>query len=225
MNDLQIVSGLAILISGYYAVVHGASVYHWKMIIQLAWFSTITHLGALSCLRSYLYRNKVKRSLRLIFTLSLAAMLIVAIISTAPSSSNSNALPASCLFADLSPYSAMESFHAADVSFSILMLVYNIVLRIIKLHRKVLESGLLWIRRKLTHPVKRILVDSAPFRFIVDRKRSPKFQLFLYIMFVQRFIAALIVFDVYWLMASSAVGEVRNSSPMCPFIFKLSLNS
>lgn len=87
MNDLQIVSGLATLISGYYLITRRVSVYHWKMIVQIAWLSTITHLGALSCLRSYLYRNKTKRSLRLVFTLFLTVMLSVAIISSDPASS------------------------------------------------------------------------------------------------------------------------------------------
>jgi len=232
MNDLQIVSGLAILISGYYAITTGALIYHWKMIIQIAWFSTITHLGGLSCLRSHLYQNKIKRSLRLIFSLSLAIMLIVALISTAPSSPYFDTRPAVCLFEDPDLFRDLSSGwdtknahknasnhdpnrNAADASFTILMLIYNVTLRIIKLHRKALRTGSLWVRKKLTHVVKETLVESAPVRFIINPKRLPRLQMFLYIMFVQRFIAAFILFDVYWLMATSAVGEVRNNLPMC----------
>ncbi|KAM7183811.1 hypothetical protein V8F33_013348, partial [Rhypophila sp. PSN 637] len=66
LSDAQIVTGLGILISGYCSASRGMSGYNWKMLVRVAWFSTITHLAALSCLRTYLHRNKLKRAIRLI---------------------------------------------------------------------------------------------------------------------------------------------------------------
>lgn len=38
MSDQQLVTGLAILISGFYQLKHELLFYHWQMITSLAWF-------------------------------------------------------------------------------------------------------------------------------------------------------------------------------------------
>ena len=52
-SDTQLVTSLAILISGYLQLSCGISLFHWQMVVNLAWFSAITHLATLTSLRQY----------------------------------------------------------------------------------------------------------------------------------------------------------------------------
>lgn len=53
MSDFQLITGLAILISGFTQLQTGISAYHWQRLVQLAWFSSVTHLCCLTALRDY----------------------------------------------------------------------------------------------------------------------------------------------------------------------------
>lgn len=50
-SDTQLVTSLAILISGYLQLSCGLSLYHWQTVVDLAWFSALTHLTTLTSLR------------------------------------------------------------------------------------------------------------------------------------------------------------------------------
>lgn len=76
MSDLQIVTGLSILISGFAQLWCGLSTYHWVVIVELAWFSSLTHLSCLTLLRQHLSSRGSERELRL-FAMGLIAMLLV----------------------------------------------------------------------------------------------------------------------------------------------------
>ncbi len=52
-SDTQLVTSLAILVSGYLQLSCGLSLYHWQMVVNLAWFSAITHLTTLTSLKRY----------------------------------------------------------------------------------------------------------------------------------------------------------------------------
>ncbi|KAI1383925.1 uncharacterized protein F4822DRAFT_55605 [Hypoxylon trugodes] len=82
MADIQIVNGLAILITGLALLPQKISALHWKMIVYLSWFSCITNLSALTFLRSYLIRHPFERAWRLISTFVLLVILIVALVPT-----------------------------------------------------------------------------------------------------------------------------------------------
>ena len=82
MSDLQIVTGLSILISGYVTLGAGLSIYHWQVIVYLAYFSTLTHMGCLTFLRSYLYHHPGQRIWRVWSMVVTAIMLVVAIVPT-----------------------------------------------------------------------------------------------------------------------------------------------
>lgn len=79
MSDLQLLSGLSILISGYAQLRCGISAYHWQKIVNLAWFASTTHLCCLTFLRNYLCDRKAERIWRLSAMGVLVLMLIVAI--------------------------------------------------------------------------------------------------------------------------------------------------
>lgn len=57
LGDTQVVTSVAILLSGYMQLPCGISTYHWEMIVDLAWFSALTHLTALTSLRHYFRRR------------------------------------------------------------------------------------------------------------------------------------------------------------------------
>lgn len=77
--DLQIMTGIAILISGIRPSMCGLQVYHWQIIVHLAWFSSITHLSALSFLRHYLINRRREYYIRAFLMAILAGLLAVAV--------------------------------------------------------------------------------------------------------------------------------------------------
>jgi hypothetical protein len=82
MSDLQIVTGLAILVSGFTQLPCGISVYHWQVLVYLAWFSNLTHLSCLTFLRKYLHEHPGQRRWRLAAMGILVILLIIALIPT-----------------------------------------------------------------------------------------------------------------------------------------------
>ncbi|KAK0742978.1 hypothetical protein B0T18DRAFT_447808 [Schizothecium vesticola] len=70
--DIQIVTGIAILIGGYSTLPCGISAYHWQLVVDLAWFSSVTHLAALTFLRRYLHNRPVEKWCRVAFMLRLS---------------------------------------------------------------------------------------------------------------------------------------------------------
>ena len=56
-SDTQVITGIAILLAGYWQLSCGISVYHWHVISNLAWFSSVTHIATLTSLRKYFQRR------------------------------------------------------------------------------------------------------------------------------------------------------------------------
>ena len=54
-------------------------VYHWQVAVDLAFFSSVTHLTTLTCLRGYFRKRKSLRTMRLIFMGAIGIMLSVAL--------------------------------------------------------------------------------------------------------------------------------------------------
>jgi hypothetical protein len=77
------VTGLAILVSGFVVMDCGLSSYHWQIMVYLAWFSTVAHMSSLMSIRDYLATRPWQRNIRFLITLILLAMLITAIVPTA----------------------------------------------------------------------------------------------------------------------------------------------
>ena len=50
MSDLQLLTGSAILISGYVSLKQNLPVYYWQIIVNLGWFSALTHLATMTFL-------------------------------------------------------------------------------------------------------------------------------------------------------------------------------
>jgi hypothetical protein len=82
LSDTQVVTGASILASGYSQIRCGISIFHWHIVVFLAWFSSATHLATITFLRRYIHDNHVFRYLRLILMALLVGMLVVALIPT-----------------------------------------------------------------------------------------------------------------------------------------------
>lgn len=82
MSDLQLLTGLAIMISGFTQLRCGLSTYHWLRVIHLAWFSSVTHLCCLTFLRDYLRKNKMMQLWRISGMVAQSLMLIYAFTTT-----------------------------------------------------------------------------------------------------------------------------------------------
>ncbi len=98
-SDQQSITGIAILVSGYsqLASCQPMTVYNWQIMVDLAWFSSITHLTTLTCLRNYFQQRPALRIWRLFCMTINAAILAIALGS--PGWENvSPTLPALCLY-------------------------------------------------------------------------------------------------------------------------------
>ena len=167
MSDIQLVSGFAILISGYAQLRCGLSVYHWQIVVYLAWFSSLTHLSSLTFLRQYLKIHSRLRILRVIAMFLFASMLIVALVPSGNFSGlgfhdfdfdsdyesvdiGSNAV---CYFHGPDPTSPSY----ASMVISILVISLSLITRIIKMHRTLSRILSGTVRRAISSRYKRIL--------------------------------------------------------------------
>ncbi|KAJ5967207.1 hypothetical protein N7501_003455 [Penicillium viridicatum] len=102
MSDLQIVNGFAILLSGFAQLQSGLAALKWRTILDLAWFSCLTHLSCLTMLRRHLHTHTIERVWRLFAMGVLAALLAAGLLPTANPkwlllSEDTKATPAICI--------------------------------------------------------------------------------------------------------------------------------
>lgn len=83
LSDNQVVTGIAILAAGFRGLVKGdISVYHYQVVLYLAWLSSSVHLSAISLLRPYLTQHYGLKTWRLIGMVVLFVMLLVGLVPT-----------------------------------------------------------------------------------------------------------------------------------------------
>ncbi|KAL4948455.1 hypothetical protein BDW69DRAFT_189246 [Aspergillus filifer] len=98
MSDQQLVTGVAILTSGYSQLKCGMSIDDWKILVDLAWFSSVTHLAALTFIRVYIQDHTSVLHLRLPLMFALVAMLFAALFPTGNAKCFARTVAASCCF-------------------------------------------------------------------------------------------------------------------------------
>ncbi|THW87505.1 hypothetical protein D6C98_02777 [Aureobasidium pullulans] len=83
LSDQQIVTGIAIMAAGFVGLRGGQmSVYHYQIVLYLAWLSSSVHLSALTLLRPFLNKHQGLRAWRLLGMIVLFFMLIVGLVPT-----------------------------------------------------------------------------------------------------------------------------------------------
>ena len=100
-SDQQCIIRITILLNGYSQLslknTKPITVYNWQIAVDLAWFSSITHLTTLTCLRHYFRQRRALSTFKIACMAVNAGILAVSIGSTGWVSSNQG-VPALCLF-------------------------------------------------------------------------------------------------------------------------------
>ena len=81
-SDLQIVTGISLAVSGYSQLHCQLAIYDAQMIVDLVWFSSITHLATLTSLRRYFRKRPALRLWRITCMAITAGILSYAVIFT-----------------------------------------------------------------------------------------------------------------------------------------------
>ncbi|KJZ76116.1 hypothetical protein HIM_04572 [Hirsutella minnesotensis 3608] len=84
ISDIQILAGVGALASAYISLGCGKrpmSAYHWQLVANQVWLSSVTHLAGLTIIRGHLRKDPWKRNLRLTF---IALVFIAVILSLVP---------------------------------------------------------------------------------------------------------------------------------------------
>ena len=109
----------------------GLQYYHWQIAVDLAFFSSITHLTTLTCLHSFFHTHHALRTWRLA-CMSVATVLLAVALGTTGFSDVEPSRPALCLLKgredsladDISSYGSPASY---DVLYTTMILVFLVV--------------------------------------------------------------------------------------------------
>lgn len=139
-SDQQAVTGISILASGYSQLKCGLSVYHWVTIVNLAWFSSLTHLTTLTVLRKYFQTRPALRLWRLIGMGATVVMLGVALGSTGFTTDNHSDLPANfpawCLYHPQLAETYLFSYNTTYIVIAMCILTVSFLTRVILLSQR-----------------------------------------------------------------------------------------
>jgi hypothetical protein len=172
MSDLQILTGLSILISGYVQLSYGITCWHWQQLVYLAWFSSVTHQACLTFLRPYLHQHPTERTWRLVLMGIMCSMLIGALVPTAnyewgqglpelqPQYSNDDyerPYPADYALCYYGVPRKADDLSIASVAISISFIVVGYTARVVRLHRTLSVRVMGGAREAISTRVQRIL--------------------------------------------------------------------
>lgn len=155
-SDQQIITGIAVLASGYRQLLCGLSIYHWQIVVYLAWFSSLTHLSTLTFLRKYFLTNRAARDWRATLMLLMLIMLIVALVPTGYDAWRMTGVesgpPAICYFgwvkSPVPRHFIIRSYKSLATLLSAAVLLVGYVTRLIKISRRASHLTERWARTK-----------------------------------------------------------------------------
>ena len=150
-SDIQILTGLAILITGYIQLGSGIISWNWEVVVSLAWFSSLTHLATLSSLRDY-FRNRPAMAICRAAFMGISLILLIVAYGTTgyvtqfhygPSTSiDLSSLPADCLLSPNSWTNAANELESADHAyaegFNIPLVVISIIFLLVSYSTRIL---------------------------------------------------------------------------------------
>lgn len=158
-SDQQLVTGIALLVGGFSQLQYGLDAYHWRILVYLVWFSSLTHLTTLTVLRQYFRDNPALRSWRAVFMLVTVIMLGVALVPTGNSIWSHRppysvdprlaGIPVLCFYKPDAPSYAGHTGALGPISgmiVSVLVLFIGYLTRLIKLSRKATAFSKYWLR-------------------------------------------------------------------------------
>lgn len=187
-SDQQIVTGIALLASGYSQLPNGLEAFYWQLVVYLAWFSSFTHLTTLTVLRNYFQKHPATRLWRIGLMIVTVALLAIALLptgnqwwlSTNPLRGGGEVdtlgVPALCFFQarnfNSQAFYGMSSYELVitkppSMIISILVLFFGYVSRMVKLWPEASGFTKTWLRTKPGDAIKRALRASN------NRSRQP----------------------------------------------------
>ena len=217
MSDQQIVTGIALLISGYVQLPCGLSAYHWQIIVYLAWFSSLTHLTTLTILRKYFRDNPGPRLWRTFLMLFMVTMLGIALLPTGDAlwfgdfsdgfSDGSPGIPALCFFKRLIAQSSEHRFEydresTPSMLISMMVLFSGYLTRLIRLSKQATAFTKLWIRTKPGRVLKGSINDSIQ---RAGRAKASMYWRLKHLVLETVYVLLRAAFDIY----ESTIWEVR----------------
>lgn len=140
---MQITTGFAILVSGFAQLQCGLAALKWRIILDLAWFSCLTHLSCLTILRQRLQTYRIERFWRLFAMGTLAILLATRrfLISNHrwyldSSVSSSPKTPAICIIGfSLKKQDTRETQLFWSAVLSAIFILVTFISRLVRLHR------------------------------------------------------------------------------------------
>ena len=135
-SDLQAITGIAILLAGYLQLPNGIQVYHWQVLTNLAWFSSVTHIATLTSLRVY-FKKRPKLAYCRITAMGINLMLLG--VASGPANYQSDttrfyAFPAKCLYQQLHGRSEyMPELNYLTLAVFLVFLVTSYTIRVIRI--------------------------------------------------------------------------------------------
>ena len=152
LSDQQLVTGLAVLIAGYTNRC-SISIYHFRIISTLGWFSSTTHLSTMAVLRAYLIDHPRVRDWRVVAMLAIFGLLVVS--QAAAISIQDSSLPIQCAFDSYAPF-GLNIITNLALAGIIIFLVLSYTNRICRLYTVDPDWGVVdWILEVLTRPLVR----------------------------------------------------------------------
>ena len=215
-SDQQLVTGLALLISGYAQLRCGIRAYHWQMIVYLAWFSSLTHLTTLTLLRQYFRDNPGPGLWRAIFMLVMVMLLVVALLPSGDVdwftpwdiSDSAAQISTLCFFRRLVARSPEERFGfdayvTGSMLISLMVLFSGYLTRLIKLSKHATSFTKLWMRTKPGRILKNALKKSIQ---RAERPNASIYWRFKHLVLETAYVLLRVLFDIY----ESTLWEVRS---------------
>ena len=193
-SDIQLITGIAILVAGFSQLHCGIASYHWQIIVYLAWFSSLTHIATLSLLREYFHQKPLLKWLRITFMFVMLLLLIAALIPSGNAAWSIDGVPAQCFYDDKN-YS-VHSKQTSTMVISICFLLVSYATRAIKLFKPGSIWVSHWLREQPHMLLKRRLDKLKPLR---RRRTITEYKCILVI-----FVFFLAVCDIY----TSTIWEV-----------------
>ncbi|GAB1314746.1 hypothetical protein MFIFM68171_04956 [Madurella fahalii] len=238
MCDVQIVTGIGILVSGYADLKCGISAYHFLLVGRVAWFSNLTHVAGLTVLRQYLHRRPFEKWIRLFLMVALSLMLLTAMGPTlffnwaVPNYryEGSAGQPGSYAICFFNTKRAIEWHYAVSdagveasssfqsVLMSMLLLVFNLASRTIKLQSS-LSSAVTRARKHVSYKHKAYIcrvygITPIGTRSVIRRMSLARNMFFsqmasLLVVHIYTDLLVSTLSDVYWIIVSAIWGTIK----------------
>lgn len=149
---------MAILLTGYTQLHSGISSYHWQVIVDLAWFSTLSHLATLTALRGYFRKQPRMAACRAVFMGVLLVLLAMALGPTRYISQYATSpVPVKCLYSPTAytdirkavgnqlPPDGLQAYNKPLIVLSLAFLVLSYVTRVIRIFDTASTRAQYWL--------------------------------------------------------------------------------